>query len=125
MYSNIALPLGCTFSLMLAHCCKSHLLILYFDGLSVWLLILCVFSYYVAAPLSLCSNIAPEVARFVGSQVAEFIASGKSHSHDFNLLLSISHLMKLGSLQWIGGAIFLWGWIHQRRCHAILVSSNN
>ncbi|KAL9311530.1 unnamed protein product [Arabidopsis thaliana] len=78
--------------------------------------------YYVAAPLSLCSNIAPEVARFVGSQVAEFIASGKSHSHDFNLLLSISPLMKLGLLQWIGGAIFLWGWIHQRRCHAILGS---
>ncbi|CAD5318659.1 unnamed protein product [Arabidopsis thaliana] len=80
--------------------------------------------FYVTAPLSLCSNIAPEVARFVGNQVAEFIANGKSHTSapEFNLLSSISPLMKLGSLQWIGGAIFLWGWIHQRRCHAILGS---
>ncbi|CAE6138068.1 unnamed protein product [Arabidopsis arenosa] len=80
--------------------------------------------FYVTAPLSLCSNIAPEVARFAGNQAAEFIANGKSHTAapEFNLLSSISPLMKLGSLQWIGGAIFLWGWIHQRRCHAILGS---
>uniref|UniRef100_A0A0D3BDZ5 3-oxo-5-alpha-steroid 4-dehydrogenase C-terminal domain-containing protein n=1 Tax=Brassica oleracea var. oleracea TaxID=109376 RepID=A0A0D3BDZ5_BRAOL len=27
----------------------------------------------------------------------------------------------LGWCQLIGGAFFLWGWLHQRRCHAILV----
>ncbi|CAH8262724.1 unnamed protein product [Arabidopsis lyrata] len=80
--------------------------------------------FYVTAPLSLCSNIAPEVARFVGNQVAEFIANGKSHTSapELSLVMCISPLMKLGSVQWIGGAIFLWGWIHQRRCHAILGS---
>ncbi|KAG7579355.1 3-oxo-5-alpha-steroid 4-dehydrogenase C-terminal [Arabidopsis thaliana x Arabidopsis arenosa] len=80
--------------------------------------------FYVTAPLSLCSNIAPEVARFVGNQVAEFIANGKSHTSapELSLVMFISPLMKLGSLQLIGGAIFLRGWIHQRRCHAILGS---
>ncbi|EOA32965.1 hypothetical protein CARUB_v10016295mg [Capsella rubella] len=80
--------------------------------------------FYVTAPLSLCSNIAPEVARFVGNQVAEFIANGKSHTSapEINLIFCISPLMKLGYPQLIGGVIFLWGWIHQRRCHAILGS---
>ncbi|VVA99286.1 unnamed protein product [Arabis nemorensis] len=80
--------------------------------------------FYTAAPLSLCLNIVPEVARFAGNQVAEFIAKGKGHtsSPGFNLLLSLSPLMKLRSFQWIGAAIFLWGWIHQCRCHAILGS---
>ncbi|XVF67833.1 hypothetical protein PTKIN_Ptkin10aG0153200 [Pterospermum kingtungense] len=35
---------------------------------------------------------------------------------------SVNPLLKLGRLQWIGSAIFLWGWIHQRRCHEILGS---
>uniref|UniRef100_A0A1J3JJB2 Polyprenol reductase 2 n=1 Tax=Noccaea caerulescens TaxID=107243 RepID=A0A1J3JJB2_NOCCA len=80
--------------------------------------------FYTAAPLSLCVNIAPEVARFVGNQVAEFIAKGKGHtsSPEVNLLVFISPLMKLGFCQLIGGVIFLWGWLHQRRCHAILGS---
>ncbi|KAJ6707956.1 DFG10 PROTEIN [Salix viminalis] len=30
--------------------------------------------------------------------------------------------LNLGWFQWIGAAIFLWGWIHQYRCHAILGS---
>ena len=30
-------------------------------------------------------------------------------------------LMKLGWLSWLGAAIFIWGWIHQHRCHSILV----
>ncbi|KAG2298181.1 hypothetical protein Bca52824_034653 [Brassica carinata] len=64
--------------------------------------------YYAAAPLSLCVNLAPEVATFAGNQ--------------FDLLSSLSPLMKLGWCQLIGGAIFLWGWLHQRRCHAILGS---
>ncbi|KFK40072.1 hypothetical protein AALP_AA3G326600 [Arabis alpina] len=80
--------------------------------------------FYTVAPLSLCVNIAPEVARFAGNLVAEFIAKGKGHtsSPEFDLLLSLTPLLKLGLYQWIGAAIFLWGWIHQRRCHAILGS---
>eukprot|EP00268_Persea_americana_P012348 TRINITY_DN1519_c2_g1_i5.p1 TRINITY_DN1519_c2_g1~~TRINITY_DN1519_c2_g1_i5.p1 ORF type:complete len:105 (+),score=15.82 TRINITY_DN1519_c2_g1_i5:149-463(+) len=34
----------------------------------------------------------------------------------------VKPLMKLGWFQWTGAAIFLWGWIHQYRCHAILGS---
>ncbi|CAA7023146.1 unnamed protein product [Microthlaspi erraticum] len=76
--------------------------------------------FYIGVPLSLCVNVAPEVARFA----SEITANGKSHNSapEFGLLLSISSLMKLGSCQLIGGAIFLWGWLHQRRCHAILGS---
>lgn len=32
-----------------------------------------------------------------------------------------SPLLKLRLRQWIGAALVLWGWIHQHRCHAILV----
>ncbi|KAJ0254421.1 Polyprenol reductase 2 [Hirschfeldia incana] len=82
--------------------------------------------FYTVAPLSLCVSVAPEVARFAGYQVAEFIAKGKSHtsaSSEFDVLSSLSPLMKqLGWCQLIGGVIFLWGWLHQRRCHAILGS---
>ena len=35
---------------------------------------------------------------------------------------SVTTLMKLGWCQWIGTAIFLWGWIHQFHYHAIPVS---
>lgn len=31
-------------------------------------------------------------------------------------------LTKLGWSSWFGAAIFIWGWIRQRRCHTILVS---
>ncbi|XP_010530805.1 PREDICTED: polyprenol reductase 2 [Tarenaya hassleriana] len=80
--------------------------------------------FYTAAPLSLCANIAPEVARFVGNQVAEFIAKGKGHTSapGFDLWLSVNPLMKLGWLQWFGAAVFFWGWSHQRSCHSILGS---
>ncbi|CAF1706359.1 unnamed protein product [Brassica oleracea var. botrytis] len=69
--------------------------------------------YYAAAPLSLCVNL-----------VAGFISKGKDHisSSEFDLLSFLSPLMNLGWCQLIGGAIFLWGWLHQRRCHAILGS---
>ncbi|CAH8361911.1 unnamed protein product [Eruca vesicaria subsp. sativa] len=70
--------------------------------------------FYTAAPLSLCVNIAPQL-------VAEFIAKGASAT-EFDLLSSLTPLMNLGWYQLIGGAIFLWGWLHQRRCHAILGS---
>ncbi|CAN1186678.1 Polyprenol reductase 2 [Linum perenne] len=34
----------------------------------------------------------------------------------------VNPLLKLGWFPWIGATMFLWGWIHQLRCHAILGS---
>lgn len=31
-------------------------------------------------------------------------------------------LLQVGWRYWIGGAIFVWGWVHQYRCHTILAS---
>ncbi|CAG7900865.1 unnamed protein product, partial [Brassica rapa] len=73
------------------------------------------FFFYTVAPLSLCVNVAPEVARFAASLMA-------TSAPEFDILSALSPLMKLGWCQLIGGVIFLWGWLHQRRCHAILGS---
>ncbi|GAV73308.1 Steroid_dh domain-containing protein [Cephalotus follicularis] len=80
--------------------------------------------FYTAAPLSLCGSYAPEVFNFAANKVAEFIVKGRSRmpAIEFDLLESVSSLLKLGWFQCIGAAIFLWGWIHQSRCHAILGS---
>lgn len=78
--------------------------------------------FYTAAPLSLCCNCAPEVFTFVANRVAEFIVEGKNHMSplEFQWLEFVIPLLKLGWFQWIGAAIFFCGWLHQRRCHAIL-----
>lgn len=82
------------------------------------------FSFYIAAPLSLCTCCAVEVFNFTADQVAEINVEGRD-------LLSITGsdwwgyvkpITKLGWFEWIGAAIFIWGWVHQCRCHAILVS---
>ncbi|KAM3695455.1 hypothetical protein ACJW30_07G131000 [Castanea mollissima] len=80
--------------------------------------------FYMAAPLSLCCNFAPELYEFVTNRVAEFIVKGKSQmpAIEFDWWEFMNPLMKLGWRQWIGATIFFWGWIHQRRCHAILGS---
>lgn len=94
--------------------CVRHLLIY----------VLSLVSFYTAAPLSLCCNHIPEVYNYSVNGVAEFIVKGKKYTMqdlDFNWLEFTSSLLKLGWLQWIGAAIFFWGWIHQRRCHDILV----
>ncbi|KAJ4716649.1 polyprenol reductase 2-like [Melia azedarach] len=81
---------------------------------------------YTAAPLSLCCTVAPEAFKFAADQVAEFIDKGKSQmrSSEFDWWESVllNPLTKLSLYQWIGAAIFLWGWIRQLRCHAILRS---
>lgn len=84
----------------------------------------CNFSFYTAAPLSLSCNCAPEAYSFVANRVSEFIVNGKNHMPplEFHWLEYLSPLLKLGWLQWIGAVIFFFGWLHQRRCHAILVS---
>lgn len=81
------------------------------------------FSFYVAAPLSLC-NCAPEVFKFGLGLVAELAirSNNQMPSSEFDWWGSLNPLLNLGWSQWIGAATFFWGWIHQRRCHAILVS---
>ncbi|MCL7032876.1 hypothetical protein MKW94_002147 [Papaver nudicaule] len=84
--------------------------------------------FYTAAPLSLCSVCAPEVFNFAIHHVAEFIDKGwdkmliRGPISEIDWLIYVQPLTALEWLQWIGAAIFIWGWIHQRRCHAILGS---
>ncbi|KAM1763627.1 polyprenol reductase 2-like [Malus sylvestris] len=80
--------------------------------------------FYTAAPLSLCCNNIADIYKFSINGVAEFIVKGKSSMREveFDWLQLVNSLLKLGWLQWIGAAIFFWGWIHQRQCHAILGS---
>lgn len=82
-------------------------------------------SFYTAAPLSLCSICAPEVLSFAAHQVAEFVVKGGDHIPiiEFDWWAYLMPFTKLGWCQWIGAAIFIWGWIHQYRCHSILVSA--
>lgn len=80
-------------------------------------------SYYVAAPLSLASSCLAEAIQYLRYQIAEFIVKGRARMPD--LAIDPSHLLKpllkLGWCQWIGAVIFIWGSLHQIRCHAILV----
>lgn len=80
--------------------------------------------FYTAAPLSLCCTLVPEVFGFAADLVAEFIVKGKRQmpAFEFELWESVNPFLKLRWFQWIGAAIFLWGWMHQRCCHAILGS---
>lgn len=54
----------------------------------------------------------------------EFFVKGKDRMQvgEFDLWGHVSPLMQLKWYAWIGAAFFFWGWIHQRCCHAILVS---
>lgn len=80
-------------------------------------------SFYMAAPLSLCCNIIPDVLTYWEDLIFKFIARGKAQMPlvEYNLWEFVIPLIKLGWRHWIGTAIFLWGWIHQHRCHKILV----
>ncbi|KAL7206849.1 hypothetical protein ACSBR2_019539 [Camellia fascicularis] len=79
--------------------------------------------FYTAALLSLCCTFALETFVFASNRVVEFIVKGKNQipATEFDWWGFASPLMILRWYSWIGMAIFLWGWIHQRRCHAILV----
>ncbi|XP_024995631.1 polyprenol reductase 2-like [Cynara cardunculus var. scolymus] len=80
--------------------------------------------FYTAAPLSLCCTFAPEVFDFVKNLVAEFIVKGKDRMSkpEFNIWMFVTPFLRLRWYAWIGAAIFLWGWVHQLRCHEILGS---
>ncbi|CAN6240574.1 unnamed protein product [Urochloa humidicola] len=81
-------------------------------------------SYYVAAPLTLASPCLPEAMQYLRYQIDEFIVKDQARMPD--LVIDPSNLMrpllKLGWSEWIGAAIFMWGSLHQFRCHAILGS---
>uniref|UniRef100_A0A6N2L5E3 3-oxo-5-alpha-steroid 4-dehydrogenase C-terminal domain-containing protein n=1 Tax=Salix viminalis TaxID=40686 RepID=A0A6N2L5E3_SALVM len=80
--------------------------------------------FYTAVPLTLCCTFAPEALKFGTNEVFQFIVKGTSSMQDieFHWRDFINPFLKLGWCQWIGAVIFLWGWIHQHRCHAILGS---
>lgn len=80
--------------------------------------------FYTAAPLSLCCTFAPEAIKLAANHVAEFIVKGKNQipRTEFDWWEFVSPLIRLRWYSWIGMTIFFWGWIHQRRCHAILGS---
>ncbi|XVF45394.1 hypothetical protein PTKIN_Ptkin02bG0202000 [Pterospermum kingtungense] len=77
--------------------------------------------YYIAAPLSLCCTWVPEVLNFTLNLMSEIIVKGKNQmpAIEIDWWESVIILMKLGWLQWIGSAIFLWGWILQFHHHAV------
>jgi 3-oxo-5-alpha-steroid 4-dehydrogenase 3 / polyprenol reductase len=81
-------------------------------------------SYYVATPLSLASSCIPQAMQYLRGQVTEFIVKGRARMPDLVIDSSslLKPLVKLGWCQWIGAVIFIWGSLHQIRCHAILVS---
>lgn len=80
-------------------------------------------SFYTAAPLSLCCT-SPEVFKFATNLIEEIIVKGKNQmpSTKFNEWGIIIPLIRQRWYTWIGAGLFSWGWVHQRRCHAILVS---
>ncbi|KAG0472571.1 hypothetical protein HPP92_014428 [Vanilla planifolia] len=80
--------------------------------------------FYTVAPLSLGSRCIPEVLDYVSSQIIEF--SVRSHSQrpkvEFFWREALKPLLNMGWCQWFGAVLFLWGWMHQLQCHAILGS---
>ncbi|KAJ6692797.1 POLYPRENOL REDUCTASE 2-LIKE [Salix purpurea] len=80
--------------------------------------------FYTAVPLTLCCTFAPEALKFGTNEVFQLIVKGTSSMQDikFHWQYFINPFWKLGWCQWIGAVIFLWGWIHQHLCHAILGS---
>ncbi|GLJ16228.1 hypothetical protein SUGI_0272240 [Cryptomeria japonica] len=83
--------------------------------------------FYIAAPLSVCSLCYPEVFSYIISQSINSIFRKEAHIEDtefteFKVLEYGISLLKLGWRQWTGTIIFIWGSIHQHRCHNILGS---
>nr|KJB11164.1 hypothetical protein B456_001G243600 [Gossypium raimondii] len=75
-------------------------------------------SYYIVAPLSLCCTCAPEVFEFT----LDLVSEGRKQWQPLEVIGGNRFPLWLRWKQWVGSAIFLWGWIHQLRCHAILGS---
>lgn len=65
-----------------------------------------------------------DAVRYAGGQIGEFIVNGREQIPIFGLNCweVLEPLANLGWCQWIGFGIFMWGWLHQLLCHAILGS---
>ncbi|KAI3698818.1 hypothetical protein L2E82_42660 [Cichorium intybus] len=72
--------------------------------------------FYVMAPLSLCCDFAPQVFDFVKGK------DRMSRPVFDNMWMFVTPFLRLPWYAWIGAVIFLWGWVHQLRCHQILGS---
>lgn len=70
--------------------------------------------YYVLAPLSLFPRATEMITNFL-QEFSRPMNNNQGHQ-------SMISLLEIGVLYWTGGAIFIWGWIHQYRCHRILAS---
>ena len=98
--------------------------VLYADPLDFFLIsCLSDTSFYTAAPLSLCCNYVSEVFLFASNLIQELIVKGKDRMQfgEYSWWGFVGPLLKLKWHAWLGAAIFLWGSVHQHRCHAILV----
>ncbi|KAJ7978537.1 polyprenol reductase 2-like [Quillaja saponaria] len=80
------------------------------------------FFFYTAVPLSMCCDLAPGIYKFTANQVTDFIVKSKNQmpAVEFAFSRFVGPFVNLGWPQWLGAAIFFWGWMHQCRCHAIL-----
>ncbi|XLU44767.1 hypothetical protein S245_039581, partial [Arachis hypogaea] len=80
--------------------------------------------FYLVAPMSLCTDCALDVFYFLEILFTKFIIVGKDHMPpvEVELWQVVNPLVRLGWRHWIGAAVLFLGWIHQQRCHKILVS---
>ncbi|KAG9445392.1 hypothetical protein H6P81_016732 [Aristolochia fimbriata] len=80
--------------------------------------------FYTAAPLSLSCSYVPVALHHAAHKMAFFILKGRTQTEvlEFDWSGYLKPLLVLGWFQWVGVAMFMWGWIHQHRCHAILGS---
>lgn len=80
------------------------------------------FFFYIAAPLSLCCDVAPDAFTHAANRIFESITKEKHQALEieFNWQEYLLPLVRSGWTQWVGAMIFLWGSIHQYKCHSIL-----
>ncbi|ONK63168.1 uncharacterized protein A4U43_C07F12110 [Asparagus officinalis] len=79
--------------------------------------------FYTAAPLSLASKFSLEALSYSVNLLTEFTVKGPTELPvDFTWKEILKPVIGLGWCQWIGSTIFMWGWLHQLRCHQILGS---
>ena len=72
--------------------------------------------YYILAPLSLF----PRAEEFL---VKTSRGLKSCRREEFHISMEAwKPFLEIGWLYWLGGTMFIWGWIHQSRCHMILVS---
>ncbi|XP_020250326.1 polyprenol reductase 1-like [Asparagus officinalis] len=79
--------------------------------------------FYTAAPLSLAGRFSLEALSYSVHLLTEFIVKGPTELPvEFKWKEILKPFICLGWCQWIGSTIFIWGWLHQLRCHQILGS---